>query len=147
MSLAGVDMNKFLSLFLVLFSISNFSAAQANEVSQESLRADVINYVDVTKGMDWLTENTTRIYSLVTEVEYIDDATKEVLSIKSEFNPPVNAEGCESFDVENKYSNYFYYNPPAEIADPKKAPYSSWFEGRKLPGKVISKKITYCFAN
>lgn len=139
-------MKKNLSIFLVLFSLSNHTFAQAN-VDQESQRADVINYVDVTKGMEWLTENATRIYSLVTEVEYIDDATKEVLSVKSEFNPPVNAEGCESFDVESKYSNYFYYNPPAEIADPKKAPYSSWFEGRKLPGKVISKKITYCFAN
>lgn len=146
MSLAGVEMNKFLSLFLVLFSFSNYTFAQAN-VSQDAQRADVINYVDVTKGMDWLTENATRIYSLVTEVEYIDDATKEVIPVKSEFNAPVNAEGCESFDVENKYSNYFYYNPPAEVADPKKAPYSSWFEGRKLPGKVISKKITYCFAN
>jgi hypothetical protein len=143
MSLSGVDMNKILSLTMILFSLGYNVSAQANETE----RAEVINYVDITKGLEWLTENTTRIYSLVTEVEYIDDVTKKVIPVQSEFTAPMSAEGCESFDVDNKYSNYFYYNPPAETTDPKKAPYSSWFEGRKLPGKVISKKITYCFAN
>jgi hypothetical protein len=105
-----------------------------------------IQFIDVQKGMDWLSENATRIYSLTTEIDTLDEQTGITANIKSEFISPKTSEECEKYDVENKYSNYFYYSHTEEVK--KDGPgYSSWFEGKKLEGKVVKKVISFCFAN
>ncbi len=110
-------------------------------------------YVEVVKGKEWLLENTTRIYSLVTTVSYIENGTKEPKEVTSEFSAPMGPEGCEAFDVEHTYSNYYYFVQPEgkyNLPNEKKSgglPYSNWFEGRKLDGDVDGKIVTYCFAN
>lgn len=130
-------------VFLMSVLLSGTFAIAQDETQDPKTKTQ---FIDVQKGIDWLSQNTTRIYSLVTEIDVLDEQTQITSNIKSEFLSPKTSEECEKYDVENKYTNYFYYSHTEE-AKKDEAGYSSWFEGKKMNGKVIKKVISFCFAN
>lgn len=114
-------------------------------VSQMGFASET-QYMDV--NLDWFAKNTTRIYSLISEVHVIMEGETEATILKSELSGAVKmATDCEKFDVDNKYTNNVYYYKHEESLGPKDPGYSNWFEGKKLNGKVIKRVIDYCFAN
>lgn len=98
------------------------------------------------KNLEWFISNTTRIYSLVTQVEYMDSITKEKMTKVSEFSSPNDASDCEVFDVNKNYTEYFHYKSIEQLNTNTSSGFSNWFEGVRLSGPVMQKEIVYCFA-
>ncbi len=103
-------------------------------------------FIDVEKGMSWLSKNSNRIYSLVIEVDVLNESSGKTTTIKSEFVSPSKSEDCEKYDVDKAYTNYFYYSHTEDL-NTNEAGYSAWFEGRKMDGTIVKKTIAFCFAN
>ncbi len=106
------------------------------------------HYVDVAKGLSWLQQNTVRIFSMDVDVTYKSVGSQELSVIKSEDSAlaPKDASECGKYDVEDKYSNYFYY-VHQNIVEDKELPLSNKFDGYKIDGSVIKKTTVFCFAN
>ncbi len=135
-----------LNVILGLSFFLQTQVATADDMQAEKNPREKKIHIDVTRGVPEFDENMTRIFSLVTEIEYIDESSNQTIKLKSEFSGPNNDQDCENYDVDNKYSAY-YFLQPTEIAQADKPPYSNWFEGRRLPGKVVKKTTIYCFAH
>lgn len=136
---------KSICLFVGLAFIANFSFAEIAKANVDDQKPKV--FIDLTKGVSDLAQKTTRIFSLVTEIDYetIIDGTQQIVNLKSELSSPLASEDCEAYDVDNKYSVYMYNEVIEELSSEAPA-FSHWYEGRKIPGKVIKRKIAYCFA-
>ena len=131
-------MNKYVFVVITLSFVSNF--AFANEVEK------TYQFVEVSKGLEWLSKNATRIASVTVEKVYKDEATGAEVQVQSEIMAPLSAEECQNSDVDDKYTNFFLH-VSEETVDVKKAGLSRWFDGKKLNGPIVKQIVVYCFAN
>lgn len=132
-------MNRYLLALVSLFFVNQ---AWANTPSVEK----TYQFIDVSRGLNWLDKTATRIASVVTEVQYRDENTNEIITVKSEIIVPHTPEACQNYDTKDEYTNFFHFLSIEEV-DPSKGGYSRWFEGQKLNGPILKKLVTYCFAN
>lgn len=113
-----------------LFSIS----ARAESVDSEKV------------SLEWLMENTTRIYSLVSEIEYEFEGRTYIQ--KSNLAPfVIRARDCSRFDVDDKYTKgLFFKGGVVEEVGPNGPGLSNWIDDIKVIGTVTKRKLDYCFA-
>lgn len=104
-------------------------------------------YVNISKPLSWLSDKT-RIFSMDIEVIYESNIDKKIIKLEAEDKmlAPLNEFDCAKYDVEDKYSNYFYYIHQ-NIVEEKELPLSNKFDGYKLDGRIIQKTTVFCFAD
>lgn len=148
----SLEVRKTMKTKLSVILTLNFTLIAIAHSEDTATKTKTYHYIESNKNSNWpdeatiKNENLTRIGSAVTKKYFQNDETGEVTIKESKTLVPDSPVSCQDFDVDSKYSNYFYIQQTEEMTSDR-APLSNWISGEKFPGKVIKQEVVYCYAN